>query len=204
MTFKAAFTLILFSISQLAYSEPFLEGKHYSIVDTDPISTERHVIEYFSFSCPACFAIEPHIAALEDKRPEIEVQRVHVPFGGRQAKLSQKAFVLLELLGLQKHHDAIFRRIHSEKNPFNNEDELVSYFEQLGHNDITIRETLRSFTANMRIKQMNVATENNTIRQIPSLIVNGKYKISNRAVYDGVDLAKLIAYLNAITDDKSS
>ena len=186
-------------LSTFAHSQSFKEGTHYSIANgAKRLSKQQEAVEYFSFSCPGCYAMEPYIKALHEELPSINVRRVHLPFGGRKAKLSQKAFVLMQLLNAPQHHDAIFNRIHQQKNLFDNEQELISFFQELGHDELELTTALNSFSADSMLRTMNKEARKNFIQSVPTIIVNGKYKVNSRAIYSGTSLSALIKYLNSL------
>lgn len=181
-------------------AQSFEEGTHYSVIEADSASKIPEVVEYFSFSCPGCYAIEPHISTLLKTRPVNKVRRVHMPFGGRKAKLAQKVFVLMKLLDGSKYKDAIFARIHSARNAFDNEEEIIDYFERLGYERIIVAQTLRSFSADTMVRKMNQLGIKNQIRIVPTIIVNGKYKVNIRAINSEKYLAALVQFLNGLSE----
>jgi thiol:disulfide interchange protein DsbA len=129
MNFKIALFCLASRLSNQALAQDFIEGTHYSIIElAKQSSNSKEAVEYFSFSCPGCFAMENYIRPLHKALPSKEVRRVHMPFGGRNAKLSQKAFVLMELLDATQHHQDVFNRIHLQKKTFNDEQEIVTFF----------------------------------------------------------------------------
>ena len=197
---KTIVCIIFLIFSQLVLAQDFVEGTHYSVIKgSKPSLNSKEVVEYFSFSCPGCFAMEPHIKLLEKNLPSNQLRRVHLPFGGKNAKLSQQAFVLLKLLNGEKYHDHIFNRIHVDKNVFNDQGELIGFFENLGYTRSLVESYLSSFAADTLVRSMNLEARNNQIRLAPSIIVNGKYLVDTRAVYSGANLVDLVSYLSALS-----
>jgi len=186
----------LFTLSNLAYSQSFVEGTHFSIIDDVSQGTPNNeTVEYFSFSCPGCYAMEPHIQALKERLPSQTLRRVHTPFGGKNAKLSQVAFVLIELLNAEQHSQTVFERIHRQRNAFDSNEEIIDFFQSLGYKKDEIVSTMDSFAADTMLRKMNLETKRNRIRTVPTIIVNGKYQINAGAVYDGTNLVALVDYL---------
>lgn len=182
-------------------SQSFVEGTHYSRIKQDAkvrtnSSKDRNeVVEYFSFSCPGCYAIEPTIKALVETRPNLTLRQVHMPFGGAKAKFSQKAFVLMTLLNAQEHRDSIFHRIHVKRNTFDSEDEIIDFFQSLGFERSQLETVLSSFAADTMVRKMNQEAVTNQIRSVPTIIVNNTYQVNVRAVNTKTDLAALVKYL---------
>lgn len=197
--FKMVFLFALVFMASAAYSQDFVEGAHYTVIEgqvslAKPIKNE--VVEYFSFSCPGCYVLEPGIDSLT-KQPELNVQRVHMPFGGRNAKHSQTVFVLMKLLKASKHKDAIFKRIHVERNAFDSVNEIVEFFEALGYGSKVIRAHLSSFSADAMIRKMNADAIKRKIQSVPTVIVNGRYKINIRSLSSSSQLPALVNFLNS-------
>lgn len=197
--FKPLIVLVNLLLVQSALAEGFVEGTHFTIIKDTQVSESREIVEYFSFSCPGCNAIEPYVKALKQDLPSVRLRRVHVPFGGQRAKLSQRAFVLAKLLNAETHYEAIFNRIHQKRNVFNDEAELSQFFQDLGYDRITVENAMKSFSADHQIRKMNSETKKKGISSIPEIRVNGKYRVDTGAVYSGTDLAKLIEFLNDLT-----
>ena len=196
------FTLFLI-MPGLVHSQSYSAGTHYSVIKkSTPSFNQEDVVEYFSYSCPGCFAMEPHIKSLEKNLPSIQLRRVHLPFGGTNAILSQKAFVLLKLLKAEKHHDRIFNRIHIAKNVFDDQDELIGFFQGLGYEGSLVKSYLSSFAADTLLRSMNLEAKKNQIGLAPTIIVRGKYLIDAGAVYSGTNLPDLVVYLMRLSDNE--
>lgn len=186
-------------LSPFADSQSFVEGRHYSIVDNaTQLSTSKEVVEYFSFSCPGCYAMEPHINTLQQQLPALSLRRVHLPFGGRKAGFSQQAFVLMELLKGSQHHQRVFERIHLQNNVFNNQQELIDFFQSLGYDELAVKQTLNSFATDNMLRKMNNEAKKKSIKLVPTIIVNGKYQVNVKAIYSGTSLAMLVEYLSGL------
>lgn len=199
--FKVGTIVCLAFTAQLAHSQSFDEGKHYTVIEQQQSLSEQQkneVVEYFSFSCPGCFTLEPSISALTNQQPSLNFRRVHMPFGGRKAKFSQKAFVLMELLKAQKHKDAIFKRLHVKRDLFDSDDEIITFFESLGYEPKLLKQTLESFTADTMTRTMNKEAMKMQIKSVPTVIVNGKYMVNIRSLSSTNQLPALVSYLNSL------
>jgi thiol:disulfide interchange protein DsbA len=186
-------------LSPLAYSQSFVEGTHYSIVDDASESNPvKEIVEYFSFSCPGCYALEPHVEALREQLPTMNFRRVHLPFGGRKAGVSQKAFAVLELLDGAQHYQSVFDRIHLEKNVFDSDEELTSFVRGLGYSELQVNQALNSFSADSMLRKMTNEAKKMNIRSVPTMIVNGRYQVNIGSVYSSNNLAALVKYLSGL------
>jgi len=195
----AAFLMTSFASSAQIYQE----GQHYNVVAINankPASKSEHplVTEYFSFSCPGCYAMESSLVNLTKVFDGLELKRVHMPFGGQNAKYSQKAFVLMELLAAQEHKDAIFRRIHVSRNPFNSNDEIVGFYSELGYEKQQVESLLNSFSADGMIRKMNKDAVKYKVKSVPTIIVNDKYEVNIRALPQTNSLLGIVQYLHTL------
>ena len=183
---------------QAGQAQGFEEGRHYTQVKQSSAivnKQESGVVEYFSFSCAGCFAFEPSIMRLKADLPSLNFRRVHMPYGGRQAKFSQKAYALMVLLKAENHKDRIFNRLHLESNVFDSDTEIINFFESLGYKRELLEGHLNSFSADTMIRKMNKEAVKMQIKSVPSIIVNGRYQINIRAISDAKQFSNLVAYL---------
>jgi thiol:disulfide interchange protein DsbA len=192
---RVLFCLSLLSYSLAAHSQGFVEGQHYTVLKSPIKAASNELTEFFSFSCPGCYAIEPSLQSLVENQAEISLRRVHAPFGGRNAKYAQKVFVLMVLLGEELSKQAIFDRIHLARDTFDSDQEVVRYFTDLAYDEATVSGTLRSFSADAMIRRMNKEVISGQITSVPTLIWAGKYQINLQALADQSSLSELIAYL---------
>ena len=185
-----------------AESQRFVEGRHYArVTHVGPqvaATSEPVLVEYFSFSCPGCYAIEPNLLAVAKAEPTLKVRTVHVPYGGSKAKFSQKAFVLMTLLDAKEHKGAIFNRVHEQRNTFDSDGELIDFFQALGYQRSTIEATLNSFSADTMVRKMNQEAISNQIRSVPTIIINNTFKVNVGLVNTADSMAALIRHLNGL------
>lgn len=196
---KLTLFLTLSVCSLPTFSQTFIEGKHYSLIaNGQPISNndQINVTEYFSFSCPGCFVFEPTLQELSRVSPSINLRKVHMPYGGRNAKMSQLAFVLVQTIGKADDAQAIFNHIHRQNSSFKDESQVVSFFETLGYPRSEIEASLTSFNTDLQIRKMNQEAIKKQISTVPSLVINNKYKVNLSLTHSTEDLSKLIHYLH--------
>ncbi|WP_170132024.1 thiol:disulfide interchange protein DsbA/DsbL [Arenicella xantha] len=194
-----ALCLSLFVV-QSAQAQSFVEGTHYSVVEHSTLSESPEVVEFFSFSCPGCYAMEPLVESMQAAMPEINLRRVHMPYGGRKAKQSQKVFVLMTLLHAEQYKNAIFERIHLQQDLFDSDEEIIGYFVDIGYERLKVEQLFRSFSADTKLRQMNKEGINRKVQSVPSFVVNGRYQVILAAVSSADDFTRLIDYLNSLPE----
>jgi len=96
------------------------EGKDYLALrtpaPTDVPAGKVEVLEFFSYNCPHCAALEPSLEAWSKKLPaDAVLRRVPVPFIG-DAEVKQRLYYTLEAMGkLGELHGKVFDAIHRQR-----------------------------------------------------------------------------------------
>src|SRR6187397_2297608 len=106
------------SLSAAAQMAAPQEGKEYlRIANPQPVETGKkiEVIEFFSYGCPHCAELEPHLDAWLAKLPQdVAFRRVPVMFQQRWTPLA-KIYYTLDALGVEsKLSPDVFKAIHGQ------------------------------------------------------------------------------------------
>jgi len=115
---KFAFAMLaglLFGVAASGASAQAVEGKQYSRINPVPVETGKkiEVIEFFSYGCPHCAALEPYLEPwLAKLPPDVAFRRVPVMFQPRWVPLA-KIYYTLDALGVEsKLSPDVFKAIH--------------------------------------------------------------------------------------------
>lgn len=178
--------LLAFSIT--ACAEQYTEGKQYSKV-SETISAKSEVREYFSVYCGHCFKFEPFMHVVKKNLPEgTAFERNHVDFlRGASPQIQQmitKAVVVAEQLGDDdKLVGAIFNYIHVQRAVITSEKDLRNIFVLNGVDGEKFDKLMKSFSVNSQAKMVKkyqeAMTANRALTGVPTVIINGKYKVNN-------------------------
>jgi len=201
---------LLMFIPFVASCAEYEEGKQYTKV-SEKASTKPEVREYFSFYCPHCLKFEPFFAKLKKKLPEgVPFERNHVDFLRAaspkvQAMLS-KAVVAAQQMGLEeKVVAAIFNYIQVKRSVITSEQDLRKLFVMQGADGEKFDKIFKSFSVNSKAKQMkknqDYFANKGALTGVPTIIVNGKYRINNQELDRNnfeEDYQKLTNYLLAL------
>ncbi len=181
----------LMAFSASAFEGEFVEGEHYTQV-SNKASTKPEVREYFSFYCPHCFRFEPFMANIKKQLPEgVKFELNHVDFlPGASTKMQQilsKGLVVAQQLGLEKElTNAIFKYIHVQRAVFTSEKDLRNVFVLNGVDGDKFDKLMKSFGVNSKAKlykkNQETMSANRGLTSVPTIIVNGKYRINNQAL----------------------
>lgn len=185
-----------------ANAAEFKEGTHYKIVKQTATATPE-VMEFFSFYCGHCFKFEPLMDTLKANLPsDVKFEKSHVNFLGREmGPQLTNAYAAAEILQVEdKVTDIIFDQIQSQRKAINGEEDILKIFVQAGVSEEEAKSALASFPVKGLASQMKRDTETFNISGVPTLIVNGKYKINTGSVKSTEELIALVDFLTKKND----
>lgn len=194
-----ALSLLAMACSGSAQSQ-FIEGQHYEVV-ADTKSDEPVVTEFFSLFCPHCFSFDPFIDSLRSSLPQgVDFERSHVDYIPRDNKAVSfgivKAYnVMIDLGKEEELRQAFFAAIHIKRETIETEEKIKQMFVDLGVPASKFDELYNSQSVINRSKAMSKLWMERKIDNVPTVVVNQKYKI-NMGILKGMDeFRELTAFL---------
>ena len=193
--------LSLIAMSWSVHAEEFQNGVHYTTLPVaQPTVTgdKIEVLEVFWYGCPHCFKFEPFIERWQRSMPA-NAQFVAMPGVLRPSwEPHGRAFYTAQLLGVQeKIHKPLFNAIHLEKRALENQEQLAKFFAEFGVDEATFNKTYTSFAVETRVRQAKNLVSRYGLDGVPTVIVNGKYIVSNRLTGGPAETLKVIDHLVA-------
>ncbi len=184
--------LFLVPFTACAEGEGIQEGRDYELLLT-PVPTATgdrvEVLELFWYGCPHCYQFEPHVKKwLEDKPEGAEFRRMPAVLG-KSWLIHAQAYYTAEALGvLDTMHEAIFRAMHRDKLKLRTEDEMAEFFAENGVPEERFRKVFKSFGVQTKVQQASARVRAYRITGVPTVIVNGKYRVkSGDRLFEVVD-----------------
>lgn len=180
----------------------YREDRHYVRLPT-PVETrdpERiEVVELFSYGCIHCFNFDPAVERwLETVPDDVDFHRVPAVFNAYWAALAQ-AFYTAELLDvLGEVHTPIFEGVHVYRLEMNREQLLARLFEREA--DVEQEEFLRvfnSFGVKSRVRKADASTRMYRATGVPTMVVNGTYRIETDMAGGQEQMLDVVDYLVA-------
>ena len=167
--------------------EKYRAGVHYEIVDNpttvrDPSKIE--VTEVFWFGCNHCYALEPYIARWKKDVPA-DVAFIKSPATWNEMlKTHANIYYTAKALGIEQQFvPAAFNTIQNEGRMLTGNTELEYYFRGFDIDRKKYKAVSTSFGVRNAVEQADKKMKQWKVTGVPSLIVNGKYKVSaSRAV----------------------
>lgn len=186
----------LLSFSSLATAE----GGYDPISPAQPVqNTDKvEVIEFFWYGCPHCYSLEPAMVEwLKTKPANVEFIRQPAVFSDIWGKHA-KAYYTAEALGvLDKVHADLFDAIQNKKQKLVSEDELAKFFADHGVKDEDFRAAYNSFLVDAKLRQAESIGPRYGITGVPSLVVNGKYKVTAQSAKSQANMLTVVNQLIA-------
>ena len=173
------FFLLFFSCAQ---AEEYVAGRHYEILDSPSVTRDPskvEVVEVFWFGCNHCYALESYILPWKKTLPkDVDYWKSHATWNPT-LKIHARLFYSAKALGIEeKIVPGAFTAIQREGRFLTGSSELEYFFKGFGVEKEKYLSVSNSFGVNNAVKQADNRMRQWTITGVPTLIVNGKYKVS--------------------------
>lgn len=137
------------------------------------------VVEFFWYSCPHCYALDPELEAWVKKQGDnINFRRIPVAF--RESFVpQQKMFYALEALGKgEELHRKIFNTIHAQHQPLDSETQIVDFMVKNGVDKQKFLDAFNSFAVQAKARRATQLMQAYQVDGVPLLAVDGHYETS--------------------------
>lgn len=162
--------------------EKFRAGVHYELLDNptkvrDPSKIE--VTEVFWFGCNHCYALEPYIARWKRNIP-LDVTFIKSPATWNDMlKTHATIYYTAKALGIEQQFvPAAFNTIQNEGKMLTGNTELEYYFRGFDVQKDRYKAVSTSFGVRNAVDQADKKMKEWKVTGVPSLVVNGKYKVA--------------------------
>jgi thiol:disulfide interchange protein DsbA len=210
--------LLALIITSLAHAQNWTEGKNYFPVipaqHTNVAAGKIEVAEIFSYGCPFCAQFNPLMQQLKKSLPQ-SAQLVFIPASFNPSEdwpMFQRATCTAQTLGIfDKTHDAMFDAVwktgelaisdpktHTLKRPLPTIEDAARYYSRIS--GIAVDKFLaasKSFSVDVAIRRYEALILAYHVDQTPSLIVNGKYRITGESAGGTQQMIELAKWLVA-------
>jgi protein dithiol oxidoreductase (disulfide-forming) len=175
------------------------EGKNYFVIDPpQPTATgdKVEVLEVFSYACPHCAHFQPTAEELKKSLPA-GAAFVYMPavFNASWEPFA-RAYYTAESLGvLPQTHQALFDALHEQHLPLRTIDDLAGFYAQHGVDKAKFLATSGSFEVESKLQRANEIVKNDGVDGTPSIVVNGKYRVTGASAGGYPQLIELVDWL---------
>ncbi|MFU8833443.1 MAG: thiol:disulfide interchange protein DsbA/DsbL [Wenzhouxiangella sp.] len=178
-------------------SEGFMAGYHYVMLDS-PVPTAApdriEVIAAFSYGCPYCFDLEPHVMAWESQQKgDVDFQRMHAVWNDTMRFYAQVYYSVINMGITDAVHIPIFNTIHVKQQPLVRPRAVVEFMVGAGFDEQEFMQHFRSPETQEAVETAARRVEQYSLSGVPQFVVNGKYRVDpvradgRRAMLDVVD-----------------
>jgi len=205
--------VMLLSVPLWAHAEKaqemdeYIEGVEYAAI-VPPLSGAQEgkvkVVELFWYGCQHCFRFEPYINKWLKNKPEgVEFERIPAVFmkDGKPNpgwEIMARAYYTADVMGvLEKIHSPLFDALHVKKARLYSQEELRDFFAAHGVSGSDFDATFNSFAVNGLVANAISKTTQYGISGVPTLGVQGKYRVAAGAVSSFEDMLSVTNFLIA-------
>ena len=165
----------------------FKENQHFHrLVPTQPTvggADKIEVAEFFWYGCPHCYDFERHINGWADNKPA-NVRFVRVPaMWNRGLELHAQLYYTEEVLAANgtikdpaAFRDAVFIEYHRRSNRLGSKDAIQTLFARFDVSADDFERAWSSFEVDQKMRVASDLARRYGISNVPSVIVNGKYR----------------------------
>ncbi|MHB8494013.1 MAG: thiol:disulfide interchange protein DsbA/DsbL [Casimicrobiaceae bacterium] len=180
----AAVAAMTFAGGSVAAS--LVEGKNYTrLSNPQPVDTGKkiEVIEFFSYGCPHCAALEPFLDAWRAKLPpDVAFRRVPVMFHDQWVHLARIYYTLDAMGDEAKVSPEVFKAIHVDGIALWDDTKFFDWAASKGLDRKKVEGIFTSFTVDSKMKRAMQLGKDYAIDSVPTVIVDGKYMTSSAMV----------------------
>jgi thiol:disulfide interchange protein DsbA len=157
------------------------QGKYELIDPPQPTDTpgKVEVVDVFWYGCPHCFSFLPAMEAYEANKPDyVEIRRMPAIFRQNWEVHARAYYTAMLLNVVDRIHRPLFEAIHVKKLPLDSRESLREFFVAHGVDGEAFDKTFDSFAVETLLRKSTVMQGRYGVRGTPSVIVNGKYRVS--------------------------
>ena len=193
----AAIALTFFGlVLPVQAQQQLVAGRDYAVIDpvqpTDnPAKIE--VVEFFSYACPHCNDLNPHLAKWAAKLPsDVTLKRVPVSFIPYY-QLMAKLYYALETVGeLQRLDEVVFNAMHNKGVVLRTDEDIIGWVAaQPGVDAKKFSDAYKSFSVASKVNRANQMAQAAKINGVPAIAVDGRYLVVGQNVKSHADLLAL-------------
>lgn len=198
---KGKFLALFFTLA-ISVNAQFQEHINYEIV-AEKATAQPTVTEFFSLYCGHCFQFEPLVEDVKARlKPGTKFEKSHVnyiPRNNPEAQLGMvKSYVIMEELGKEKEEEIklyFFNQIHIQNRRIDDVATMKQLFIEKGITKDAIDKYFVDSRITAKAEKMAVLWEEKQITNVPTLLVNGKYRVNMNSVKNLEEMMSLVNYL---------
>jgi thiol:disulfide interchange protein DsbA len=195
-----------FSEAASPLAERFVADEHYEVIEI-PVGTRDEskveVVEMFSYACVHCFNFDPYVKAWQTKQTDgVDFHLIPAIFNPDWELLAQAYYTADALGAVDAVHERMFEGIHTKNEDLRQPDLLAPLFVELaGVSEDDFNSAYGSFSVRSRVEQAKAKVRAYRITGVPTIIVNGKYRVDGRMAGGNAAMLEVVDFL--VTKERS-
>ena len=172
------------------------------VVLPEPLPTEApagqiEVIEVFWYACPHCHRFQPYIHDWQQRMDADSVyfKQVPAPFNATWEIHARTYYTAQALRVIDLSHAAFFDAIHNERRELFSKGPIADYFTEFGIAAEQFEQVFSSPGVNANINSAKTILVQWQVNSVPTLLVNGKYKINGTLAGSEANMIKIMEML---------
>jgi protein dithiol oxidoreductase (disulfide-forming) len=205
LIFLTASTFFLNVTVHAQGNDPYA-GKYFKIDPPQHTNSPRQVeiVELFWYTCPHCKYFDAHylkgwLENWNETYPgDLSFRQMPAVFDNDSRIPLAKAFYVADALGvLEEIHTPLFEAIHDKKKKMNDQEALQKFFlDKAGISKEDFDETYDSFSVeDVDIPRAKNKTKEYGVDSVPTIIINGKYRLTSEQANGYTQMKQIIDYL---------
>jgi thiol:disulfide interchange protein DsbA len=190
-----------------ALADQYLAGQHYIVLET-PVATASsalvEVVEVFSYMCIHCYTFDPMLSRWQEEQDEsVDFVRLPAVFNPAWQVLAQ-AYYTAQSLGISEEmHEPLFKAVHVDRLDLRDIETMAGLFERYGAiEEQTFKNVYEAFSVKSRVMQSRGKSRSYGITGVPTMIVNGKYRVDGESAGGNEAMLKVVDFL--VTKEQSA
>ncbi len=177
-------------------------GTHFTKLSDpfEPKGTQNVVTEFFWYGCPHCENFEPVLKKWQSNKPFNTILKKSPAIWNEPMKLHAKLYFIAETMNIKAAavHAELFKvvtALRAEKDMLKQQAAFAAVFARHGMNNETFEKQLKSFQVEGQLELAEKLMKQGEIRSTPTVIVNGKYQIQNKATRSSTEIMEVANYI---------
>lgn len=180
-------------------ADEYSAGQHYQVLP-QPVATadpgKIEVVEVFWYGCHHCYRFRGRIDRWRKQLPEdVHFERLPAVWHARMALHARAYFAAEAMSVVDKMHPRLFDAIHARGLKLGNEWQITEVFAEAGVDRSRFSSHFNSFGVKGKALRAEQRGRDYLVVSTPSLIVNGRYRVSMESAGSRKDLLAVVEYL---------